>query len=337
MSAAETAGPAARAYAARGSGVHSVPVEEAIAWIRAQVAGEAPTDASPVVWLDIAKPGPEEEALLRDRIGFHPLAVEDCLRGRQRPKLDRYPGYYFLVLYVASINPDRARMALNELHVFFGERYLVTVHDHRVREVGEVVAHWRAAPERLRDVGALAHRLLDVIVDDYFPVLEHFADRTEALEGGVFQATSAPGVSQILLLRHELVIFRRVVAPQREVLSSLVRRDLPFLRPELVPYFQDVYDHILRVTEEIDAQRELLSALLDAVMSTAGNQLNQTLRMMTAWSIILMSMALVAGIYGMNFGRMPELQWRWGYPFALAVMAALGLGLVTYFRRRDWL
>lgn len=337
MAAAAPPPPAIRAFAAVRNGVHVVSRDEATAVVRGQL-GRQPADAEPpLVWIDVLNPGEVEAAYLRDELGLHPLAVEDCVRGRQRPKLDRYPDYFFLVIYAASINPDRQRMALKELHIFLGERFIVTVHDDRIDEIGEIVARWRASPKQLTQVGAIGHRLLDAIIDDYFPVLEHFAERTERLESQVFAGADADEVSRILMLRHELVIFRKVVAPQREVLSTLLRRDLPFLKPDLVPYFQDVHDHTIRVTEEIDSIRELVSVLLDAQMSFSTKQLNQTVRMMTAWSIILMSMTLVAGVYGMNFLIMPELEWRWGYAFALALMAAIGVTLLGYFRRRRWI
>ena len=144
-------------------------------------------------------------------------------------------------------------------------------------------------------------------------------------------------MQQILVTRHELVLFRKVVAPLRDVLSTLLRRDLPFLLPELVPYFLDVHDHTIRVTEEIDSLRELLSALLDAQISLSANQLNHTVRTMTAWSVMLMSVAVIAGVYGMNFDYMPELDWRYGYVFALALMAAVGFTLAYFFKRRGWL
>jgi magnesium transporter len=331
-------GPALHAYAALPSGVHGISVDRAVRILRGEADADTPrAGPPPLVWIDVSNPGEAEAEFLREQCGFHPLAVEDCTRGRQRPKVDRYSGYIFLVFYVASVNAERNRMALNELHVFLGERYLVTVHDARVREVGEVVARWRASPRRYYGVGWLAHLLLDAIVDDYFPVLEHFADRAEEIETAVFERLEAANMQQILLLRHQLVRFRRVVAPGRDVLSSLLRRDLPFLQPELLPYFQDVYDHTLRVTEGIDAMRELLSGAMEAQLTVASNRLNQTMRMLTAWSIILMSMALVTGVYGMNFAFMPELGWRWGYFGALAVMLTVGGSLLTFFRMREWI
>lgn len=321
---------ATRAFAALPSGVHAIPMEQALKLLVSE-------EEKPLLWIDVTNPGADEAAFLRDEMHFHPLAVEDCLRGRQRPKLERYPGYFFLVVYAARVNPDRGRVALNELHVFLSERLLVTVHDSKVREITEIVARWRANQGHYSDVGSLAHALLDSVVDDYFPVLEHFSSRMHHLESTALGVAAEVDMQQALLLRRELVLLRRVVAPMRDLFSTLLRRDLPFLRPELLPYFQDVHDHTIRVTEEIDAQRELLSAALDAQLSAASNQLNRTMRTMTAWAIILMSMALVAGIYGMNFRAMPELEWRYGYYAALAAMALLGGALITFFRRRDWL
>jgi magnesium transporter len=328
-----------RAFAALPHGIHAIPQEEACELVRrSRQEGSASkaTDA-PLVWIDVSSAGEPEEKFLRDDLGFHPLAVEDCIRGRQRPKLDRYPNYFFMVVYTAGVHRDRNRMALNELHIFLGLGFVVTVHDHRIGEVNEVAARWRVAPELVSGTGALAHILLDVVVDDYFAVIEHYADRTDRFETSAFLPGPAPDMQQILITRHELVLFRKVVAPLRDVLSTLLRRDLPFLLPALVPYFQDVHDHTIRVTEEIDSLRELLSALIDAQISLSANELNNTVRTMTSWSIILMSVSVIAGIYGMNFGNMPELHWRYGYFGAIGLMAFVGLGLVAFFRRRGWL
>lgn len=338
----QAATPGFRCFAALDSGVHAVPHSDAAAMLR-RVRGADGVDAEsegadvPLLWIDVTNPGEEHAAYLRDELGFHPLAVEDCLRGRQRPKLDRYTGYFFLVVYAATVNPERRRMALNEVHLFLGPGYLVTVHDQRVAEVPEVFARWRASPKLFPDAGALAHALIDALVDSYFGVLGHIGEQAEKLENDMLADPRHASAEPVLRLRRELMLFRRIVAPERDVLSTLLRRDLPFLRHELLPYFQDVHDHTIRVTEEIDSLRELLGALLDAQRSEASNQLNQTVRVLTAWSIILMSMTLVAGIYGMNFAWMPELEWRYGYFGALALMLAVGVVLGLLFRRRQWL
>ena len=326
-------------WASGAKGIHAVSLDEALRLYRERCGpGVKGGAGDEVVWIDVVSPGEPEAVFLRDTLGLHPLAVEDCIRGRQRPKVDRYPGYFFLVLYPAPTDPARKRLALNEVHVFLGERFVITVHDKRVDEVGEVVARWRTAPGRLRDTGTLAHALLDAIVDRYFPVLDRFSERVEEIEDGMLaDGGQREGMQDMLALRRELTIFRRVVAPQRDLFTTLLRRDIPFLRPELIPYLQDVHDHVLRVTEEIDAMRELLASAVDAYLSSASNRLNQTMRVMAAWSIILMAMAWIAGVYGMNFQVMPELGWRYGYAWALGAMLTVGGVLFAFFRGRRWI
>ncbi|HEX6135573.1 MAG TPA: magnesium transporter CorA family protein [Longimicrobiales bacterium] len=321
-----------RAFASGPAGVTAVTIEDAAERIRTGSARGEET----LVWIDILRPSEADGTFLRDVLKFHPLAVEDCLYGKQNPKLERYPGYYFLVLYAGRVNPARNRPAFYELHCFVGPNYLVTVRKESVREVRELMAQWRAAPRLFPSVGHLAHGLADGLVDSYFPMIDHFGTRVAASETEVFDEPD-DAMQHIVSLRRELLRFRGVVGPTRDVFASLLRRDLPFLNPDLLPYFQDVRDHAVRVTEEIDTLRELLSTAVEAQFAVTSNKLNQTVRMLTGWSIILMSMALVTGIYGMNFTVMPELGWRLGYPFALVLMFAVGAALVLFFRARKWL
>jgi magnesium transporter len=199
------------------------------------------------------------------------------------------------------------------------------------------MVRWRAQPANFRNVGALAHAIVDTIVDGYFPVLDHFAERVDEVEESIYVANGESDIGQILAMRRELSTLRRVLGPEREVLGTLVRRDLPFLSPELALYYQDVYDHAIRVVEETENLRDLLGVAIDAQMSVASNRLNQTMRLMAAWSIILMGMAWIAGVYGMNFDHIPELHWPMGYTWALTLMFGVGFALFMYFRRKRWI
>ena len=324
-----------RALASGPGGVRAVSLEQAAD--RFQNGGRPEHDPpAELVWIDIVRPNEEDAAFMRDRLHFHPLAVEDCLTGLQNPKLERYPGYFFIVLYPARINAERARAAFYELHCFIGTNYIVTVRDESVREVREVMARWRSGPKHFPTVGHLAHALLDGIVDSYFPMVDHFAMRVDATETEVY-GHPKEAMQQIMNLRRELLRFRSVVAPARDILASVLRRDLPFINPELMPYYQDVRDHAVRITEEIDVLRDLLSTVVEVQFTVTSNQLNQTMRVMTAWAIILMTMSLIAGIYGMNFEVMPELSARYGYPLALVAMMVAGLLIFLFFRRKRWL
>jgi magnesium transporter len=321
--------------------VHGVPLAEAVRRVaeatRSGVIVPNRPDAQYFVWIDIAAPGEGEVELLRDQLGFHPLAVEDCIKGRQRPKIERYNGHYFLVVYAGSINQERDRAAFNELHMFIGNSFIVTVRDHRIEQVRDTLGRWRAAPARYPNVGAIAHALLDDIVDEYFPMVDHFSEKVTAAEAMVIDGDEDMDVQKLHDLRRQIILFRRVAAPERDIISRLVRRDLPFLSPELVPYFQDVRDHMIRIVEEIDTLRELVNTTLEAHTSESTHQLNRTMRRMAAWSIILMSMNLIASNYGMNFDNMPELGSRFGYPLTVIAMLVVGVSLGILFFRKRWL
>jgi magnesium transporter len=330
------------AYARSERGVHGIPLPDAVQRIARVTRGRgaAPLDVGDpahFVWVDVAGPGAGEVELLRDQLGFHPLAVEDCIRGRQRPKLERYPGHYFLVMYAAHINVERERVAFNELHMFIGDGFIVTVRDHRIDEVRDTVGRWRASPERFPNVGAVAHALLDAIVDDYFPMVDYFAEKAAQAESGMIEGEDQFDVQEVHELRRQLILFRRMVAPERDIVAGLLRRDLQFLNPDLVPYFQDVRDHMVRIVEEIDTLRELVATTLEGHASTSSHLLNQTMRRMAAWSIILMSMNLIASNYGMNFLRMPELAWPFGYPMAVVIMLVVGAVLGIMFHKKRWI
>ncbi len=290
-----------------------------------------------LLWIDVVDPTPDELRLLGEEFGFHPLALEDALRRHQRPKLEHYDGFLFLVFY--GLETVDRRPVLREVNLFAGKNYLVTVHDGRLPAIPETADRWCANVANLgnRGVGLLVYSLLDAIVDGYFPVVDDLAERIEDLEAAVFDRAEAGAQEAIFDLKKDLLAIRRVLGPERDVMNVLVRRDAPVFGDAVVVYFQDVYDHILRVTDAVDTYRDLLSSALDAYLSMTSFRLNEVVKRLTASSIILMSVTLIAGIYGMNFEHMPELDWRLGYPFALGLMLAIAGSLVLLFKRIDWL
>jgi magnesium transporter len=290
------------------------------------------------IWLDLENPSEEEIALLHDEFGFHHLAIEDATRAHERPKIDAYDNYYFLVLYAGFYEPGSNELRLEGLNLFVGPNYLVSVHRGAIRQVEDTRRRWQQAASPMGNtVGALLYSLLDAVVDDYFPLLDQLADRVEDLEDTIFNDFKEESIQEIFTLKKDLLRLRRVVAPERDVLNVLLRRELPVFRPDDTIYLQDVYDHIVRVTDSVDTYRDLLSSALDSYLSLQSNRLNQILKVLTIASISLMSAALIAGIYGMNFDYMPELRWRYGYPFALLLMVGVSLGLIAIFKRLKWL
>lgn len=295
-------------------------------------------DPTVTLWFDLTRPSADELQVLRDEFKFHPLALEDATRGAQRPKVDSYGEYYFVVFYCIDMDAETQDICTAPVYLFIGHNYLVTIHNEPIKQIEETVHRWQAPDSPLeQDVGSLIYALLDAIVDDYFPVMDQVAERAEDLEQHIFEEFDEAALQQIFTLKKDLLQLRRVVAPERDVLNVMLRRDIPVFDQNDVTYLQDVYDHVIRTTDAIDTYRDLLSSALDSFLSVQSNRLNLVVKALTVTSIILMSAALVAGIYGMNFEYMPELHWRYGYPFALALMVAIAGGLLLFFRRIKWL
>jgi len=285
-----------------------------------------------VVWLDIQDPIEADIECLRSEFGFHELALEDVVKRHQRAKVDQYEGYYFVVFYAVR------DLGVVEVSLFIGENYLVTIHEGEVPEIAETVERWHKNADRItHGIGLPVYSLLDAIVDGYFPVVDDIAERVEVIEDAIFDARPGDNLSEVFVLKKQLLNLRRTLTPERDVLNVLIRRDDPILGQDMLVYFQDVYDHVVRVLDSIDLYRDQLSGLLEAHLSVVSNRLNVVMKRMTALATILMSVTLVAGVYGMNFANMPELQWEYGYYYALGLMVALGLILTYVFKRIDWL
>lgn len=290
------------------------------------------------VWVDLLDPDEHEIDLLRDIFNFHPLAIEDAFHDQQRPKIDTYPGYYVVVFYSADYNERTGRIETHELDLFVGKNFLVSVHDDKLHQVHETITRWQSSENPTRNrIAALLYILLDTIVDDYFPLIDRIAERIEDLEDQIFTNFDNDAIQSIFELKKDMLLLRRAIAPERDLLNTMLRREIPIFESGDEIFIQDLYDHTIRVTDSIDSYRDLLSSALDSFLSLQSNRLNQIVKVLTIASIVLMSSSLVAGIYGMNFVHMPELQWHYGYAWALGLMAAISLGLIGFFRWIKWI
>jgi magnesium transporter len=293
-------------------------------------------DPQALLWLDIEDPAEADIAMLREEFHFHELALEDALRRRQRPKVDEYENYYFVVLYAASSSPERA-IETHEVHCFWGEHFLVTLHEEPIPEIHTAVQRWAGnATQHRLGVAYQMYALLDALIDGYFPTVDALSDSIEDIEERIFHGNGGI-IEDVFSLRKQLLDARRVLGPSRDVLNVLIRRDVPVFPPELVPYLADVYDHSIRVMDTLDLQRDLLSGAVDSYLSLSSHRLNQTMRTMTALTIGLMVPTLIAGVYGMNFDNMPELHLEWGYWEALLLMGVSMVILFMIFRRIGWI
>ena len=287
-----------------------------------------------VLWVDLVDPDDEDFTRVSEEFQLHPLAMEDARKHGQRPKLEHYPSHAFLVAYSKE---------LAEVDLFVGCNWVVSV-----RERNRAGDHWSLDAVRARlarggkglDVGFLVYSILDELVDGYFETIDTFEDTVEAFEEQVLtEQVGGEGdiQAELLTLRRRLVEFRRVLVPLRDVLVMLMRDDLAWVDDATRLHLQDVFDHVMRAVESLDSQRELVGNAVDAHLALASNRMNEVMKRMTSWGAILLGSTLVAGIYGMNFEHMPELGWRFGYPFALGVMLLLTVTGYRFFSKRDWL
>lgn len=301
--------------------------------------GTALTEPGTLVWIDLIGPWTDDLHPLGDLLGLHELAVEDVSKHGQRAKVDRYETHALLVAYARAARGD-----LCEVDVFIGPNWLLTIRERNAE--GEVfdIAPVRVRHDRLRavepGVGFLLYSVLDAIVDDYFLVADAVEDRLEQIEEDLFD-NGPPldsGLQQDLLtLRRRIIYFRRRAVPLRDVVLSILRREIPWVEDSALIYLEDVLDHLLRVIDQIDTQRELLGNVVEANLALASNRMNEVMKRMTSWGAILIVATLIAGIYGMNFDDMPELRWRYGYAMALGAMLVSTVVLYVWFRRKRWL
>ncbi len=323
-----------------------------------------------VLWLDIDEPTEADFEMLASEFGFHPLAIEDLKQRDQRPKVVEYGDYIFVVVHEWRPAPDRDDLSKPcaersaEVHVFAGPNYVVSLHTGDSEGLKAARKRWESNRDMQRQGPYfLLYLILDSIVDDYYPALDAYDDRIDTLEqiivsplgyefhlfGSRPPADAESPLPTLLGLRRDLLEMRRYVAPLRDAVNVLLRRVESIEDDEhsearrreraraLFAYFQDVYDHTIRVVDTIDTYRDLLSGTLDAHLAVASNRLNEIVKVLTSVSIILMTWATISGIYGMNFTNMPELHWHYGYPYALGLMAVMGITEWLYFRRRKWL
>jgi magnesium transporter len=296
-------------------------------------------DETCLVWIDSSGPDEGDLALISQAYPLHDLALEDVRRHGQRAKLEAYPDHAFLVAYARAADGD-----LSEVDFFIGPNWLVTVRESNAHgekfDIDEVRERYRRVRRVDFHVGFLLYVLLDALVDGYFDAIEASEDGLEAVEEVLFEAGPPPDGSlqkDLLELRKDLVMFRRRVVPLRDVVLSILRRELEWIEDESIIYFQDVLDHLLRVIDQIDTQRELMGNVVDASLALGANRMNEVMKKMTSWGAILIVATLIAGVYGMNFKNMPELAWRYGYFGALATMLVTTGGLYLYFKRKSWL
>lgn len=296
-------------------------------------------DPAATVWLDFCVPTEDDLAAISEELGLHALAVEDAVHEHQRAKLDRYDSHAFLTAYSAELDETTGTLVVSELAAFITSQALVTVRKDENFAIDEVTARWDSTGELAKNgVGFLVHGLLDYIVDGHFAVVQALDEQVEQLEDLVFDERPhyADMQRRSFALRKSLVQVRRVVLPMREVVNSIMRRDLRIADGEMQPYFQDVYDHVLRASEWTESLRDLVTTIRETQLNIQGNRLNTIMKKVTSWAAIIAIPTAVTGFYGQNVPY-PGFQSVAGFWTSTLVIIVLSAGLYLAFKKRDWL
>ncbi|HEV8343605.1 MAG TPA: magnesium/cobalt transporter CorA [Candidatus Binatia bacterium] len=289
------------------------------------------------LWFHLDSPTQEELSFLEKELKIHPLTIEDILKQNQRPKIECFENYVYLALHPLATR-NKLEIVPSELDLVLGKQWLVSSHYGALPGVIEGSSvHERLTNALPHGADFLLYTIVDLVVDGYFPILDVIEEEIEDLEDYLLTRVQPEDMKRLLYLKRSLIRVRHAVTPQREVFNELTRHDLPFIGAQHALYFRDVYDHLIVVVEELDSLREILSGALEIHLASMSNQLNVTIKRLTAWGTIFVVITAITGIYGMNFEHMPELQWRYGYPAVLIAMAAISIGLYAYFKKKDYL
>ena len=294
-------------------------------------------------WIDLRAQDPPHLELLRERFDLHPLAIEDCGHLDQRPKMEEYRDHLFLVTQGFAAQGERVEeLELQELHGFLGERFLITVHLGEIRAIEEVWARVASEPSLLeRGVDFVYYLIADGIVDDVFPILDRIADELEELEDSVLSSPRGEDLHRMFELKRHLVSMRKVLSPQRDVFGLLSKRGDPRVSERTALYLRDVYDHLVRINESIEANRDLLGDALDAYLSAVGQRTNEIMKHLTILSAIFLPLAFVVGFFGQNFDNFPFIR-DWVHSdrlmWAMVIMCvALPASMLGWFKHKGWI
>jgi magnesium transporter len=289
-------------------------------------------------WIGLLEPSEGEFDSIRREFELHELAVEDAIHAHQRPKLEVYGDMVFVVLKTARYVDSEEVVELGEILIFLGEDYIITVRHGAASELTDVRRRLERDPEQLaRGPGAVLHAIVDRVVDDYAPALAGLSQDIDEVENEVFSERRTNPSERIYKLKREVLEFNRAAGPLVEPVDRLARGHYELIHPEVRAYFRDVNDHLLRVHDQLEGYRDLLTSILEANLAQVTVRQNEDVRKITAIVAILAVPTMLAGVYGMNFEHMPELESPLGYPAVLAAMAVICRALYRYFRRAGWL
>ncbi|MBV7267697.1 magnesium/cobalt transporter CorA [Winogradskyella luteola] len=297
-------------------------------------------DSSSVTWINVdGLKHTDKIANIGQQYSLHPLVLEDIVNTTQRPKIDEYEDYLFLVLKMLYYD-EKENIIIEQVSMVLGKNYVLTFQESEGDVFGPIRDRLRFANGRIRGLKSdyLMYALIDAIVDNYFSIIEVLGNKIEDLETELFTGNAREDVNiEVQQLKREILKVRRAIFPLREIITRVEKGEHPLIYKRTITYYRDIYDHLIQVSENIDIYREMIWSLMDMYMTTISNKMNEVMKVLTIMSSIFIPLTFLAGIYGMNFKYIPELEYRYGYFVLLGVMFILFIGLLFYFKRKKWL
>lgn len=291
-----------------------------------------------LLWVDMEDVTDEDAELLSNVFCFHPLAVADCIsKNIHPPKIDDFENYLFIIVHGINYHIEAEVVETTELAFFLGKNYVVTTHDVPMRSISSVLDKVHK-DGRLMRRGAdfLAHDIVDAMVDNFMPTIDEMDEKSVAIEAEALHEPKRETLTSIMQLKRSILALTRVILPQREIVNGLSRGEYALISERAQIYYRNIHDHLMRIEMFLRGLRDMTESTLSTYLSSMSNRMNEVMKMLTLIATIFIPLTFVAGVYGMNFTNMPELEWRYGYFVILIVMAVTGISLVVYFRRRRW-
>lgn len=290
-------------------------------------------------WIDVEDKDFESEVnAVGESLGLHSLTIEDIMTAESRPIVDAFPNYLYILARIPAQTWELGEMETYQLSLVLGDNFLLTFHRRKLPSIEKLRKKMTRAPERYfgRGVDYLGYYLLDLVVDDYFPVLDRLEDEIERVEEEVLVEPDEGLLEEISDLRTDLIEIQRTAGPQREMAAKLARTETPFITDERKIYFRDIQDDLARISDLLTNYRDLIGGARDMYMTSISNRMNEIMQTLTIVATIFIPLTFIAGVYGMNFEVMPELGWDWGYYGTLGMMGGAALGMIYYFKKKDW-
>ena len=299
-----------------------------------------PTAEGGVSWYTIdGVHDPEILRIIGENFNLHPLVLEDIANTKQRPKLEDFDDYIFIAMKMITFDEQAKELCAEHVSFIIGKGYVLAFLENEGDVFTPVRSRIRANKGKIRKMGCdyLTYSLMDAIVDNYFAVLEDIGEQIDEVEEEVVESPNTRTLKTVHLLKRELIFLRRSVWPMREVVNTMLRDDHDLVGEEVKIFLRDLYDHTIHVIDTVETLRDIVAGMLEVYLSSVSNKLNQVMKVLTVMSSIFIPLTFVAGVYGMNFQNMPELQWQYGYPLVMVGMLVVAVGLLGLFYKKEWL